>query len=50
MEQKSKLMVDRLFNIKGNLKYIGIGAFLFFLIKGIIWLIIGGTLLNYFLN
>ena len=52
MEPKLKLMVDKKskFSFKKKLRTLGIAAFLFFLIKGILWLVIGGSLISYFVS
>ena len=49
MEQKSKLMAVKKFKFffKDKMKTIGLVAFLFFLIKGILWLILGGSLISF---
>tara|TARA_B100000427_G_C15318653_1_gene511462 strand:+ start:18 stop:182 length:165 start_codon:yes stop_codon:yes gene_type:complete len=50
MELKLKLMADKQFKFfsNKNFKKIGFAAFLFFLIKGIAWLIFGGSLITIF--
>ena len=55
MEQRSRLMAVKLFkyldymkNSKINLKKTGLVLFLFFLIKGIAWLLVGYFGINYF--
>ncbi len=42
-------MVDKQSN-KKKIKIIGYSAFTFFLIKGLLWLILGGSAINYFFN
>mgnify|MGYP004410204375 CR=1 FL=1 len=51
-ELKLKLMADKQsnFSLKNKIKTLGIAAFLFFLIKGILWLVIGGSLISFFVS
>ena len=52
MEPKLKLMADKQSKspLIKKLKTFGIVAFLFFLIKGILWLVIGGSLISFFIS
>ncbi len=43
-------MVDKQSNSKKKIKIIGYSAFTFFLVKGLLWLILGGSAVNYFFN
>ena len=49
MEQKLKLMAGKQFKFfsKERMKKVGLVAFLFFLIKGILWLVLGGSLISF---